>query len=107
MINHYRPYNLYRLYNSDNVLLYVGVTMNLRERLSVHVRRAKWREEITSSSIEYFADLDEALIAEKKAIADENPLYNIKCNPRIKVPPDKKVGHWNFPHFARKITGPC
>lgn len=69
---------LYRHYNAEGKLLYVGISLNHLARLTQHRSSAHWYEEIVQVTIEWFATRDEAENAEQVAIIGENPLHNEK-----------------------------
>lgn len=73
---------LYRLYNADDCLLYVGVSTNLVERLRSHAHRPPagkpWFGDVAYCSLENFREEWQALEAERAAIRSERPLYNIR-----------------------------
>lgn len=71
------PTQLYRHFDVDGVLLYVGISLNALLRLAQHQAASAWFLEITRVEIELFADRSAALEAEKRAIRDERPKYNI------------------------------
>jgi predicted GIY-YIG superfamily endonuclease len=64
---------VYRLYDEDERLLYVGMTGNLYGRLSAHCRRF---HEVKWYTAEEYPDWGTARRAEGRAIATENPFYN-------------------------------
>jgi hypothetical protein len=66
---------LYRLFNGDGTLLYVGITHSLY-RLHSH-RRKPWGKTICLVEWEWFRRRKDALAAEAKAIIRERPLMNI------------------------------
>jgi len=68
--------DLYRHFDKDGVLLYVGRSVNAATRLLGHKRQSGWYDDITTITIEKFDSLEEVIKAEKKAIATENPMYN-------------------------------
>jgi len=68
---------LYRYYNKDNELLYVGVTADNTKRESQHRRDSFWFGEIATAKYEYFDTREEVLQAESEAIASEQPKHNI------------------------------
>lgn len=74
MVN--RPTCVYRFYDAADRLLYVGLTLNLKQRLSAHRRRAWWPE-VTRQRIEWFEGRREAKAAERAALASEAPIHNI------------------------------
>jgi predicted GIY-YIG superfamily endonuclease len=70
------PHVLYRLFNSDGELLYIGITKDLPARLCHHRTRKPWFSEVTRSSTENFANRGELAAAEIRAIQNERPKYN-------------------------------
>lgn len=74
---------LYRLFNADGVLLYVGETNNPVERYVEHRDTKEWWPEVASHSIYWSTKGREAVQElEKEAIRDEWPIYNIAHQPR-------------------------
>ncbi len=71
------PTKLYRHFDKDGALLYVGISTNVVVRLSQHSKYSHWFDEITNITIESYPTRDDALDAETKAIQTENPKYNI------------------------------
>jgi hypothetical protein len=67
---------LYRFYDKDGVLLYVGITSVGPSRWSEHRRNRPWWHEVQSSKIEHFPTRQDALLAESLAIRIESPRYN-------------------------------
>jgi predicted GIY-YIG superfamily endonuclease len=70
-------YFLYRHYDQDEKLLYVGITDQPPRRLKEHLRSAPWRGFIVSVTAQRFNSQPEAAVAERIAIRDENPIWNI------------------------------
>jgi predicted GIY-YIG superfamily endonuclease len=85
LIGSARMPKLYRHYDKDNNLLYVGVTDSIERRQKDHKSRAHWYDKITSVTTEDYATRVEALEAERLAIINEKPLANIQglSNPVI------------------------
>jgi predicted GIY-YIG superfamily endonuclease len=75
-----RPHVLYRFFDSADRLLYVGITVRLRERLASHETEKDWYGDIGTIRVEHFASRDAVLAAEKAAIQKEKPLHNIHHN---------------------------
>lgn len=73
---------LYRFFDGDGLLLYVGQTANPFSRLLQHYR-SKQREMIRHVEIEWFSTADAAKRAEAIAIGAEGPLWNV-VKPTIK-----------------------
>ena len=76
--------DLYRHYNGDNTLLYVGISLSAINRLIQHKGSSEWFDEIKRIDVEKFDTREEALIAETKAIQSEKPFYNIKKKSIVK-----------------------
>lgn len=69
---------LYRYYNDQGRLIYVGISIDPERRMKEH--RGMHRQ-IADVSIEAFPDRRSALAAELEAIRTEWPLYNDHGNP--------------------------
>ena len=69
--------SLYRAFDADGVLLYVGISSSALRRLGQHAGGpAAWWDRATRVEIEHFPTRTEASDAEQRAIADEAPLFN-------------------------------
>lgn len=77
MDNSIQKTTLYRYFDSEGQLLYVGITGDNTKRQSQHRRSSFWFGEIASASFEHFDTRDQALTAESAAIRYEKPLHNI------------------------------
>lgn len=71
---------LYRHFDSNNNLLYVGISLSSLNRLGQHRDHSHWFNEISKVTIQRFATRKEALAAERQAVVSENP----KCNINLK-----------------------
>jgi predicted GIY-YIG superfamily endonuclease len=69
---------VYRHYDRDGHLLYVGISLSAIERLREHRRGSRWFREIARIEIERHATRALAIAAEANAIRNERPLYNIQ-----------------------------
>lgn len=76
---------LYRCYDADGRLLYIGCTKNVTRRMSLHRRdpRSKGSRWLRVSMARYeaegpFIDYATARAAEALAIGDEQPLFNLQ-----------------------------
>lgn len=67
--------SLYRHFDADGRLLYVGISKNAVARLNGHSAKS-WYGEIASVTIEHHKSRAHALYAEALAIQDEGPIYN-------------------------------
>ena len=71
---------LYRAYNGDGVLLYLGISSCAFRRLSQHLATSQWRYELASVNVQWFEGRAEAEAAEVQAIHAEHPLFNLTFN---------------------------
>jgi hypothetical protein len=75
------PHWLYRLYDQDDRLLYVGITRNLADRITSHKR---WLGDLLDYyETDEYPDRESVLAAEAWAIDTEHPAFNI-THPRVK-----------------------
>lgn len=68
---------LYRHYDAEGQLLYVGVSKNPLRRNAQHASGADWMESVCNTHTEWFASRRLAETAERVAIDCEKPLHNI------------------------------
>ena len=68
---------LYRAFDAEDQLLYVGISVGPRERFNQHAATKPWWNEVARIEIERFATAAEAGAAELTAIRDEHPRYNV------------------------------
>ena len=68
---------LYRHWNADGELLYVGISLNAVSRLAQHRIEANWFDDIARVDIEWHPTREAAESAERSAIKTEHPLHNI------------------------------
>ena len=81
---------LYRFYDHDETLLYVGITANVERRLDKHRNRSFWTS-VARIDLQHFATRLEATDAETLAIRTESPVFNLS-RPHIR------------PHFPNGIV---
>lgn len=80
--------HLYRHFDADDVLLYVGISAQPLTRLCQH-KDSRWFKEITRVAIEHCPTREYAEFQEAWAIAKEKPKYNINqprwdnCPPQV------------------------
>ena len=72
-----RETELYRHFDAEGRLLYVGVSLSTTVRLMGHKERSEWANRIATITIERFPTRSAALQAERAAIKAEKPLHNI------------------------------
>lgn len=69
---------VYRLFNQDGSVIYIGSTGNLKQRLSAHRRDKSWWPEVDRVETEAHPDRDSAYAAEDAAILAEKPRHNAR-----------------------------
>lgn len=74
---------LYRHYDKDNNLLYVGISISSIARFGAHKSTSTWAYDSVKMTTEWFETRHEAQQAEKDAITKECPIYNIQHNTGI------------------------
>ncbi|WPO69947.1 GIY-YIG nuclease family protein [Streptomyces sp. KN37] len=67
---------LYRLFNAEGDLLYVGISKNPRKRWGQHALEKPWWHEIAEKTVEWHPDRATAEALETQAIVDEKPAYD-------------------------------
>jgi predicted GIY-YIG superfamily endonuclease len=84
------PHILYRLFNSDGALLYIGITNDIQSRFLQHSVGAVWWRDIsrctTDSEFDSRYELEQA---EQAAIRAEAPWYNVVGNPHQRQHPSE------------------
>lgn len=71
---------LYRHFNVDGELLYIGISLSAVGRLKQHMADKGWAGDIASVHIEHYPTRKAALDAEREAIISEKPLWNKTFN---------------------------
>lgn len=100
---------VYRCYNAQGELLYVGETNWPKDRMRHHERDKPWWPEVDRIDIVWYGSYREALDAEAAAIAAELPRWNKRGHPDWQ--PERKprapwvVRHWLSPGQAAEIIG--
>ena len=69
------PGVLYRFFDAEGQLLYVGQTLAFAQRMQAH-KNCIWWPLTKRIDIEHFSSKTELIAAERVAIANENPKYN-------------------------------
>jgi hypothetical protein len=68
---------LYRHFDKNGALLYVGISISPTNRNKNHSSNADWFQQVVRIDIEWCASKEAALWAEDVAIRQENPRHNI------------------------------
>lgn len=69
-------HTVYKFYNADDDLLYVGVTSQWPGRLDQHRRQTEWFAEVMHHALIHFTTAEQARKAEIATIAELTPRYN-------------------------------
>ena len=77
-----RETTLYRHFDGEGGLLYVGIAYDAYNRWRQHQDHSAWTPEVRKTTYEPFPTREAALSAEREAIQSERPKYNIKMNGR-------------------------
>lgn len=95
------PTALYRLFNENGELLYVGISWMPEDRFKAHAKERRWWQEVARRELTWFEEREEAKAAEKTAIRVEKPRYNTCHTPRHarisnKDLTDAERAHWEW-----------
>lgn len=78
---------LYRHFDGDGVLLYVGISLFALRRLAAHERTCGWWATVRRIEIAPYRTRAEAAAAEIHAIKNERPRFNQQHHPEPVEPP--------------------
>jgi len=93
---------LYRHYDAEGKLLYVGVSLSPAARTYQHSKSAHWFRDISRIDVEWHDDREKALDAERIAIKGERPEHNICMNA---VPECEKIfREWGIIPILRTVS---
>jgi predicted GIY-YIG superfamily endonuclease len=96
---------LYRLFRSDGLLLYVGISFNPLTRLRQHRRTKAWWSDVcaTKTVVEWHRSRAAAEAAEMAAIRREKPLHNIVTSDQsgcARFLPRQTGAQWGRPRWV-------
>lgn len=77
---------LYRHYDQNGVLLYVGISDHLSSRDRQHLAGSPWHKLVSKTETDWCVSRDHARALESVAIRYENPLHNVMHNDGAHVP---------------------
>lgn len=83
---------VYRCYDADRVLLYVGSTANLGRRMHEHLHRAEWWRWVADVQTSGPYPIADALDLELRLIRRMGPVFNIEGNDDAR-PDDYRAQH--------------
>jgi excinuclease UvrABC nuclease subunit len=72
---------VYRLYDANGALLYVGRTKDIVSRIRAHRQATPWWAEVDAMKTDVFPTPEEAASAEREQVRSLSPLYNKHFNP--------------------------
>lgn len=81
-LNRSRPTWLYRYFDANDRLLYVGIAFDVLKRAQGHRRHAAWWSQAATYTEELYPTRTAAEAAEAEAIRAEAPLFNVVHNRR-------------------------
>ncbi len=93
-----KQHQLYRAYGENGLLLYVGVSVNAINRASQHNKLSNWFKDIKKLDIESFNSRSELMQAERKAVAKEQPLHNIRLKKTSIEQIEAEEARWKKEH---------
>lgn len=100
--------SLYRVYDAQDRLLYVGISSNWFGRVAQHAHDKDWWGDVATIKVQAFEDRVEAIAAEIQAIRAEHPLHNTQHRRIEWVPasPEFKatLNRWSVMAEARLVT---
>lgn len=73
-----RRTSVYRIFDEDGYLLYVGVAVEPFTRLDTHYRKKPWWHLVHHVDIEWFATRQDAMDEELRVIRTNIPVYNVQ-----------------------------
>lgn len=76
------PCGVYRHFDANGALLYIGASFDPLRRFMGHLTTARWATRVASITVEWFESRAEAEAAERAAIEGERPPYNTFHNPK-------------------------
>lgn len=89
---------LYRFFDKDHNLLYVGISNSWHQRLRQHYKDSDFYSEAVVMTMEHYKTREEVELAEKQAIESESPKYNKALNPNFETAPIhiNKIKAWTY-----------
>lgn len=78
---------VYRLFDAEGRLLYVGTSVHPQKRWEQHATTKPWWSAVHHAAVVWLSSRDAALAAEREAIVAEGPLHNDKATEKEAVFP--------------------
>lgn len=95
--------SLYRFFDAEGQLLYVGITARNVDRMHNHARHKPWWHHVATATFQHFPNRALALLAEAVAIRIEHPVHNVAGAVRVAVEENDgaELPAWAKPVVAR------
>lgn len=90
---------LYRFFDAQDRLLYVGISTWGIRRWREHSRSKDWWPDVVRTTIEHYPSREAAAAAEVEAIRTEHPLYNVAHTGRERA---RWIIEWTDPDGTRR-----
>lgn len=90
-----REFILYRWWDAEGRLLYVGKSVSVLARIARHRKESPFFQDAVSMTMQRFPDAESLAKAEVEAIHNEGPLHNVR-HAQVRTPP----GVYTFEEFA-------
>lgn len=97
------PHALYRFYDAQGSLLYIGITLNPSQRWATHSKDKPWWSDVANITIEQHPDRASVLAAERAAILAEGPRHNVVHNQT----PTDPLAHLYQPNRPDSMPDDC
>lgn len=81
---------VYRIYDTDDRLIYIGHSCSLQQRFVDHSQSAWWWSLAARIAIQLHPDRNSVRAAEAVAIQEEQPMFNVACTGRDRM----DFEHW-------------
>jgi hypothetical protein len=91
---------LYRIYDSADRLLYIGISLSAAVRLAEHRVGSSWWPDVRTIRIEHHVNRPAARLAELRAIRAERPLYNIEGGSAPGGRPEARQPAYGYTNYA-------
>lgn len=100
-----QPTALYRFFDADGALLYVGITADLEQRWTKHQSEKPWWPDVAEKTVAWHDDRPSALAAELEAIKTEAPRYNVAGSPWVPGPRELEDSELNSGQAKELLRG--
>lgn len=79
--NRMAPTAVYRLFDANDQLLYLGISSELTRRMRAHAKSKPWWADVAWDDVRWYPNRAAAECEEERAIAAEVPKYNVRHHP--------------------------